>query len=86
MECGWKQIKATKIISLYAGSWLNKVEVNYNGNGNSVLDVVAGIMIREQPGVKYLNEKTGMLTYWEPTNKADRTTGVACIITHQLST
>lgn len=75
-----KQIKATKTISLDAGSWLNKVEVNYNGNGNSALDVVAGIMIREQPGVKYLNEKTGILAYWEPTDKADGTEGVACII------
>jgi hypothetical protein len=75
-----KKIKATKIISLDAGSQLNKVEVRYETEGEQPLPLAAGIIKRKEAGEMLLNEKKGILAYWEPQHGADGTTGVACLL------
>lgn len=78
-QVGNKKVKATKTISLDAGSQLNKITVTFVGTTDS-LPVVAGIITRKGAGVKYLNESEGIMGYWEPQHDQDGTTGVACIM------
>lgn len=79
-----EKISATKTISLDAGSWLNKISVDYDGN-NDTLNVVAGIITRKKPGLKFLDEQNKIMAYWEPTEQANGTTGVACVLTSPVS-
>ena len=83
-QVGNKKVKATKTISLDAGSQLNKITVTYVGATDS-LPVVAGIITRKGAGVKYLDEANGIMSYWEPQHEQDGTTGVGCILTNPVS-
>ena len=76
-----KKLKATKTISLDAGSQFNKIEVKYETEDGQPLPVAAGIIKRKEAGEMLLNEKEGLLAYWEPQHGGDGTTGVACILT-----
>jgi hypothetical protein len=80
---GKQSLKAIKTISLDAGSQLNKITVQYFGNQETDLPVVAGIVTRKESGVKYLNEQNGVMVYWEPQHGDDGTTGVACVFPNQ---
>ncbi len=71
------KLKATKTITLDAGSNFNRVEVNYAGNENAELPVVMGIVKRNQQGVMVLDEQRSVMAYWEPLHGADGITGVA---------
>lgn len=79
------KVKATKTISIDAGSQLNRIENSYTFDGNKPLPVVVGIIRREKPGVISLNEQQGVMGYWEPTEK-EGTTGVGSILTTPVST
>ena len=72
-------VKATKTISLDAGSQLNKIEVNYNYTGNDSLPVVVGIIKRKEKGLMMLDEQKGIMAYWEPTDIVDGTTGLGSL-------
>lgn len=78
-------VKATKTISIDAGSQLNRIENSYTFDGNKPLPVVVGIIRREKPDVISLNEQQGVMGYWEPTEK-EGTTGVGSILTTPVST
>ena len=65
-KVGNMAITATKTISLSAGSQMNRVEVNYLIQGADETDVVQGIAKRKDPGTILLDEKNGILGYWEP--------------------
>lgn len=80
-----KQVTATKTVSLDAGSQLNKVTVDYKYDGAGDLPVVIGIIKRPEAGAALLNEKAGILGYWEPKHGEDGTTGVGCIIPAPVS-
>lgn len=84
-NAGGIKVKATKIISIDAGSQLNRIENSYTFDGNKPLPVVVGIIRREKPGVISLNEQQGIMGYWEPTEK-EGTTGVGSILTTPVST
>lgn len=84
-NAGGIKVKATKTISIDAGSQLNRIENNYTFDGNKPLPVVVGIIRREKPGVISLNEQQGIMGYWEPTEK-EGTTGVGSILTTPVST
>jgi Domain of unknown function (DUF4861) len=75
-----KKLTAVKTISLDAGAQLNKITVQYKYDGNEDLPVVVGIIKRPEQGAMLLNERQGILGYWEPQHGADGTTGVGCII------
>lgn len=74
-------VSCTKIISLDAGSQLNRVENVYTYEGTNVLPVVVGITKRPENGVLSLNEQQGILGYWEPKHGEDGTTGVGSVFT-----
>lgn len=76
---GSKKVKAVKTFSIDAGAQLHKVEAAYSFDGNQALPVVVGIIKREQPGVSWLNEREGMMGYWEPKDSLNGTTGVGCV-------
>jgi hypothetical protein len=76
-----RKIKCTKTISLDAGSQLSKTVVNYETDSDKPLSVVTGIIKRKEAGEMLLNEKEGILAYWEPQHGTDGITGVACLLT-----
>ena len=65
-KVGDMEISATKTISLDAGSQLNRIEVNYLIKGADQTEVVAGITQRQQTSPFLLDEKNGIVAYWEP--------------------
>ncbi|HEX5024298.1 MAG TPA: DUF4861 family protein [Agriterribacter sp.] len=80
---GWNasgiQMTATKTISLDAGSQLNRVEASYQYADTTSLPLAIGIVKRSQHGELLLNEKNGVMAYWEPQHGEDGVTGVATI-------
>ena len=79
------RIKATKKISLDAGSQLSRVEAQFSGIQNSSLPVVIGIAKRKEPGSLLLNEQDGLMAYWEPRHGEDGTIGVGSVILSPVS-
>jgi hypothetical protein len=84
-NAGGIQVKATKTISLDAGSQLNRIENVYSFDGDKPLAVVVGIIKRPETGIISLNEKQGIMSYWEPTHKEHGTTGVGSILTSTVN-
>lgn len=80
-NAGGIPVKATKIISIDAGSQLNRMENIYTFDDKNPLPVVVGIIRREKAGVLSLNEQQGIMGYWEPAFDKDGTTGVGSILT-----
>lgn len=77
-----KKMTALKTISLDAGSQLNKIEVNYTYNDDSIeqLPMVVGIIKRPEAGNELFDKENGILGYWEPQHGNDGTTGIGVII------
>ncbi|TDE44331.1 DUF4861 domain-containing protein [Flavobacterium rhamnosiphilum] len=84
-DAGGIKVRATKNISLDAGSQLNRIENVYSFEDNKPLPVVVGIIKRPESGIISLNEQQGIIGYWEPTHGEDGTTGVGSILTTPVS-
>lgn len=84
-DAGKTKVKATKTISLDAGSQLNRIENVYSFEGEKPMPVVVGIIKRPETGILTLNEKQGMMAYWEPTHVEHGTTGIGVILTTPMS-
>ncbi len=69
-----------KTISLDAGSQLNKMETEYNFNGKNEMPVAIGIVKRKQNGDIWLDEKGGIMGYWEPQHGKDGTLGIGSVM------
>lgn len=76
-------VSCSKTISLDAGSQLSRIEVKYSYQSTSPISVVAGIVKRPERGTALMNERNGILAYWEPQHGADGTTGVGVILPKQ---
>ncbi len=74
-----RKVKMTKRVSLDAGSQLSQIEVKYHYNDSSSLPVVVGIIKRKEPGTILLDEKNGIMGYWEPQHVEDGITGTGTI-------
>jgi len=74
------KVSHTKIISLDAGSQLNRIENVYSFSDSKALPVAVGIAKRPEQGAMLLNEQQGIIGYWEPTVAEDGTTGVGSIL------
>jgi hypothetical protein len=75
-----KEITETKRITLNAGSHLNQIEVTYKTKDQDTISVAMGILKRTEKGVAVLNEKSGYISYWEPTNKQFGTTAIGIVV------
>ena len=84
-DAGKTKVKATKTISLEAGSQLNRIENVYSFEGEKPMPVVVGIIKRPETGILTLNEKQGMMAYWEPTHVEHGTTGIGVLLTTPVS-
>ncbi|MNX80289.1 hypothetical protein D3C86_1119440 [compost metagenome] len=84
-NAGGIKVKAIKTISLDAGSQLNKIENVYSFDDDKPLSVVVGIVKRPENGFVSLNEKQGIMCYWEPVHGQDGTTGVGSLFTTHVS-
>jgi hypothetical protein len=80
-DAGGIKVKATKTISLDAGSQLNRIENVYSFESDKPMPVVVGIIKRPEVGIISLNEQHSIMGYWEPTHGEDGTTGVGAILT-----
>ncbi|MFW0739676.1 DUF4861 family protein [Flavobacterium sp. T12S277] len=80
-NAGGIKVKATKIISIDAGSQLNRIENIYTFDDKNPLPVVVGIIRREKAGILSLNEQQGIMGYWEPAFDKEGTTGLGSILT-----
>lgn len=80
----WKangtSVTETKIISLDAGSQLNKIQTTYSFTGKNTLPIAIGIVKRKENGKMLLNENDGVMGYWEPQHGKDGTLGVGSVI------
>lgn len=74
------KLRATKTITLDAGTHFNKVEVAYEGDTMSALPLVVGIIKRKEQGSMLLDELNGTMAYWEPLHGADGITGVGSFL------
>lgn len=79
-NAGGIKVKAVKIISLDAGSQLNRIENIYTFDDNNPMPAVVGIIRREKQGIIGLNEQQGIMSYWEPASEKDGTTAVGSIL------
>ncbi|MBV8255609.1 MAG: DUF4861 family protein [Chitinophaga sp.] len=77
-NAGGVPVTVTKTVSLDAGSQLNRYSYQYNFKGNA-LPVVTGIVKRKDPGTILLDEKTGVMGYWEPQHGEDGTMGLGAV-------
>ena len=72
-------VKSVKTISLDAGTYMNRITVQYDVDGIDSLPVVMGIVTRKDPGRMHVDEQQGMMTYWEPTDAKWGTTAVGVV-------
>ncbi len=82
-QAGNTAVTVTKTISLDAGSQLNKMQVQYSFKGSSI-PVLTGIVKRKEAGTVLLDEKTGVMGYWEPVHGEDGTLGVGCVFAREM--
>jgi hypothetical protein len=75
------KVNAIKTISLDAGSQINRVEALYNYTDKPMMDLIVGIIKRKDQGTMLLDEKQGIMGYWEPQMGEDGITGVGTIVT-----
>ena len=75
-----KNVTESKIISLDAGSQLNRMETEYTFKGKNEMQVAIGIIKRKANGEMSLNEKRGIMGYWEPQHGKDGTLGIGSIM------
>ena len=74
-----KKVGESEIISLDAGSQLNKIETVYSFKGKEI-PVSVGIVKRQQKGTVLLDERNGIMGYWEPVHGKSGTLGIGSII------
>lgn len=67
-QVGEEMVTETRMIALDANSRFNRIEERYTGIKDS-LEVVAGIVVRPEPGQMWKDAKKGLMGYWEPQNK-----------------
>ena len=72
-------VRSVKTISLDAGTYMNRITVQYDVDGIDSLPVVMGIVTRKDPGRMHVDEQQGMMTYWEPTDAKWGTTAVGVV-------
>lgn len=79
VNMGGHWLSSVKTISLDAGSWLNKITVEYQGTMIDSLPFIIGLAKRKAPAVMLLNEQKGIIGYWEPAHPAHGSTGTAVV-------
>lgn len=74
------KIKNSKMITLNAGSQMNRIENIYSSESSIDLPLAIGIITRGEPRKNTLQDKDGIMAYWEPEHGKDGIIGVGAII------
>lgn len=74
------KVSCSKIISIDAGSQLNRIENLYTYEPSKALPLAVGISKRPESGVLLLDEQQAVLGYWEPEHGKDGITGVGSVL------
>lgn len=74
------KIKTTKTISIDAGSQMNRIENVFASQNNIDLPLAIGIITRKEQQKITLEDKNGVIGYWEPEHGKDGITGVGAVI------
>ncbi len=77
-------VSESRIISLDAGSQLNKIQTTYFFNKTIRLPVVIGIVEHNGNGTFLLDERTGIMGNWEAQHGKDGTLGVGSVIPDKI--
>lgn len=79
-DAGGMPVKVSKLISLDAGSRLNRVEVLFETPEENEFPAAIGIVQRSEPGKHLMDKEAGVMGYWEPQHGEDGITGVGVVI------
>ena len=71
---GDSNVVETRVISLDAGSYLNKTVISYT-NLKEAMPVTTGLVLREPDGVVTADAENGYITYVDPTTERDGSSG-----------
>ena len=80
-----KIVGESKTISLDAGSQLNRIETVYSFKGIDNFPVAIGIVKRKETGAILLDEREGIMGYWEPQHGKDGTLGIGTVVSEEIS-
>ncbi|WP_256005048.1 DUF4861 family protein [Pedobacter deserti] len=75
-----RKVKVSKLISLDAGAQLNRIEATFTFAGTEPLPVAIGIVKRKEPGHIVLDERSGLMSYWEPAHGQDGILGLGTLL------
>ncbi|MCA6461513.1 MAG: DUF4861 family protein [Chitinophagaceae bacterium] len=81
VEFNKQYIQIIKTITLDAEAQLNRITVEFLAPNLQQHLAVTGIALRKGCGILNQNEQKGIITYWEPTDPKNGTTGIALIDT-----
>jgi len=79
-NAGGIPLRVSKLISLDAGSQLNRVEVRFDSPDPVSFPAAIGIVQRSDPGTHLMDREAGVMAYWEPPHGQDGTTGIGVIV------
>ncbi len=79
-EVNGLSIKVSKLISIDAGSQLNKHVYTYTFNKVSELPVAVGLATRQESVKKTHADEQGIMAYWEPVHGENGMTGVGALL------
>ncbi len=80
-----KMVSESKIISFDAGSQLNKIQTTYIFKDKDPLPVVVGIVKHKGNSTMLLDERNGIMGYWEPQHGKDGTLGIGSVFPEAIS-
>ena len=80
-----KMVSESKIISFDAGSQLSKIQTTYTFKEKDPLPVVVGIAEHKGNSTMLLDERTGIMGYWEPQHGKDGTLGIGSVFPQAIS-
>lgn len=76
---GNKEVSMEKIISIDAGSQMTHVQATFSYGNEEEMDIVAGIVLREDKGEIINGTSNDYAGYWEPTYEDKGTLGLAIV-------
>src|SRR3546814_381735 len=80
-NAGGMPVKVSKLVSLDAGSRMNRVEVLFESPEKKTFPAAIGIVQRSGTGGHVIMDKdAGLMGYWEPAHGEDGITGVGVVI------
>ncbi|SOD12104.1 DUF4861 family protein [Pedobacter xixiisoli] len=75
-----QRIEVQKLVSIDAGSQMNRIENSYKFKEAGLLPVAVGLATRNEKDKQILQDDKGVIGYWEPVHGEDGITGVGAVL------